>query len=184
MRFTLYGWGSKRESEATWVPRCRGVPLAAPTSACPQYTLPLLLNLATRYVPRQRVLRTSTPWGGEVDTPSTWHSLRRTSLCFHPCANHASTNNIYRTQNSMTFIVRLCSLINMLLYPFDSSVGRAVNCSLQVNIELSIGHWCRRPRVQIPDEPLWDSTFEKRATILLVTKTFVRKNYLRKMFKL
>ena len=39
------------------------------------------------------------------------------------------------------FIVRLCLLINMRSYPFDSSVGRAVDCRLKVIIELSIGHW-------------------------------------------
>jgi hypothetical protein len=38
------------------------------------------------------------------------------------------------------FIVRLFLLINMRLHPFDSSVGRAVDCRLQVNIELYICH--------------------------------------------
>jgi hypothetical protein len=39
------------------------------------------------------------------------------------------------------FTVILCLLINMHLHPFDSSVGRAVDCRLYVNVELSIGHW-------------------------------------------
>ncbi len=81
MYYTVYDigpWygGSKGESEATGVPRCKGAPLANPGSACSEYTQSWYLSL---YKAEGGAL---VPWAGYTTTSAASGRLR--TMCWPP----------------------------------------------------------------------------------------------------